>query len=254
LDCAQCPERTKFRVAFTTESPIGTDVHPECVEAVRKTVRLLEKMGFEIEEKQAPAGGRETLKNYMKIGAGESAAYFVEIEKIVGRELKRTDVENNTWFIRALGDVYTAGEYAQSSKGWDEAAFSMEEFHETYDFFVTPTTACLPHKIGAFQSKLSYEIMIAVIDAFKLWKVFKSPKMLEQSIGRNFQPVPFSSLANVTGQPAMSVPLHLSQEGLPCGVQFLAGKGREDLLFQMAALLEQSELWVDVKKNPTFSS
>ncbi|MNL77119.1 6-aminohexanoate-cyclic-dimer hydrolase [compost metagenome] len=63
---------------------------------------------------------------------------------------------------------------------------------------------------------------------------------------------PFTQLANLTGQPAMSVPLHLTPAGLPIGVQVMASKGREDLLLQLAAQLEQSELWVGMKGNPLF--
>ncbi|MNP62192.1 6-aminohexanoate-cyclic-dimer hydrolase [compost metagenome] len=63
---------------------------------------------------------------------------------------------------------------------------------------------------------------------------------------------PFTQLANLTGQPAMSVPVHMSREGLPLGVQVMAAKGREDLLLQLAAHLEQSELWVGMTGNPLF--
>jgi len=71
-------------------------------------------------------------------------------------------------------------------------------------------------------------------------------QLIEQSLGRT----PFTQLANLTGQPAMSLPIHETEEGLPSGVQFMAARGREDLLFQLATSFEQSDLWIDVHKNP----
>jgi amidase len=61
---------------------------------------------------------------------------------------------------------------------------------------------------------------------------------------------PFTQLANLTGQPAISVPVHLTAAGLPLGVQFMAPKGKEDWLLQLAAQIEQSELWIGMKGNP----
>lgn len=63
---------------------------------------------------------------------------------------------------------------------------------------------------------------------------------------------PFTQLANLTGQPAISVPLHMTPEGLPMGVQVMATKGREDWLLHLAGQLEQSDLWIGMRGNPLF--
>ena len=65
---------------------------------------------------------------------------------------------------------------------------------------------------------------------------------------------PFTQLANLTGQPAMSVPVHLSEEGLPLGVQVMAQKGEEHRLLQLAFQLEQTDLWVGMKGNSLFEN
>lgn len=71
-------------------------------------------------------------------------------------------------------------------------------------------------------------------------------------MNQSLERTPFTQLANLTGQPAMTLPMHLTKEGLPVGVQVMARRGREDLLFQLAGELEQSDLWIDVKKNPNY--
>ena len=71
-------------------------------------------------------------------------------------------------------------------------------------------------------------------------------------IFKNLERTPYTQLANLTGQPAITMPLHVTKDGLPCGVQVMARRGREDLLLQLAGQLEQSSIWVDVKNNPNY--
>jgi amidase len=73
--------------------------------------------------------------------------------------------------------------------------------------------------------------------------------IIEQVAENNLKRTPFTQLANLTGQPAMTFPFHLSKDGLPVGVQFMAAKGKEDQLYTLAGLLEQSDLWVPVQQN-----
>lgn len=248
--CIQKPLGRKLRIAFSVTSPIGAEVHSECKEAVMRTVSLLESMGHHMEEKDAPVDGRKLAKSYMTLYFGEVAASLAMLEEILGRKATMNDVEPPTWLLGLLGKVTSAEEWVLGIREWDKAAFSMEEFHETYDLYITPTTAFPPAKIGELDLKASEKRLIKVIDSLKLAGVVKKSGFIDQLIENSLKRTPFTQLANLTGQPAMSVPLHLTKDGLPTGVQFMAAKGREDLLFSMAAELERTDNWVDIKENP----
>jgi amidase len=82
--------------------------------------------------------------------------------------------------------------------------------------------------------------------------ILKKIGIVEEVAENNLKRTPFTQLANLTGQPAITIPLHLSKEGLPVGVQFMTAKGKEDLLYSFAGQLEQSDLWVPVQGNQFF--
>lgn len=126
----------------------------------------------------------------------------------------------------------------------------MEKFHDEYDFYITPTTAYHPSKIGELELSSFEKTLIKIVSGLRLGKVLK--KSVDELAYKSLERTPFTQLANLTGQPAMTLPLHLTKDGLPCGVQVMARRGREDLLLQLAGQIEQTEYWIDVKQNPNY--
>ncbi|CAH0345642.1 amidase family protein [Bacillus sp. CECT 9360] len=252
LEIVQNPTEKKYRIAFSTESPIGTEVDPECIEAVRKTAKLLESMGHTVEEKNPSVNGKRLANSYMMMYFGEVAATINDLELQLGRKVKFDDVEPTTWLLGLLGKAASAEEFVLALREWDKAAFEMETFHETYDLYMTPTTAFPPAKIGELNSRGAEKVMLDIIGKLGAGGLVKKSGMVDKIVENSLKRTPFTQLANLTGQPAMSVPLHLTANGLPCGVQFIAGRGREDLLYELAARLETLEEWIDVKRNPMF--
>ncbi|MFV8827887.1 amidase [Alkalihalobacterium sp. APHAB7] len=246
LDCVNQPVDKKLKIAFTTESPLGTEVHPECKDAVLKSVKLLEKMGHFVEEQGAPVDGRKIATGYLTMYFGEVAATLSSLEDVLGRKAKSSDVEPQTWLLGLLGRATSAEEFVLSLREWDKAAFAMEAFHETYDLYVTPTTAFPPAKIGELEPKPMEKLLINAIGSIGLGGLLKKTGMVDQIAEQSLMRTPFTQLANLTGQPAMTVPLHKTKDGLPCGVQFVAARGKEELLYQLAGELEQSDMWIDV--------
>ena len=169
---------------------------------------------------------------------------------MLGRKAKFGDVEPATWVLGLLGKATSAGEFVMSLREWDKAAFQMEAFHETYDFYLSPATAFPPAKIGELEPGGLEKWLIELAGKANAGALLKKAGIVGQLAEKSLERTPFTQLANLTGQPAMSVPLHLTEEGLPCGVQFMAGRGREDLLLRLAGKLEQSESWVELKVKP----
>ncbi|WP_040954326.1 amidase [Virgibacillus sp. SK37] len=239
-----------LRIAFTTKSPVGTPVSDEAKEAVRKTVKWLKEQGHVVEEKANNVDGIELMRNYYLMNSGEIASLANQLEKATGRMLKPEDVEIETWLLNEAGKSVTAAEYAASLAAWDQAAALMAEFHQMYDFYITPATAYAAPKVGELTHTQESQARLRE-DVQRLDK-----KGQQELIYDMFLPsltyTPFTQLANLTGQPAMSVPLHQTLDGLPLGVQVMASKGREDMLLKLAYQLEQDKLWRGLNDNPYF--
>ncbi|OLS40494.1 hypothetical protein BTR25_08270 [Bacillus sp. MRMR6] len=86
---------------------------------------------------------------------GEVAALLASLEDVLGRKVKMSDVETTTWILGLVGRATSAEEFVLSIREWDHATIVMEQFHETYDFYLTPTTAMPPAKIGELEPKSS---------------------------------------------------------------------------------------------------
>ncbi|RLQ93621.1 amidase family protein [Falsibacillus albus] len=254
LDYANIPLEHPMKIAFSFDSPLGTEVHPECREAVLKTVKMLESMGHHVEEKTPAIDGVKLANSYMMMYFGEVAAAIKSSEQVLGRKARFNDVEATTWILGLLGKSMSAEEFVLHLREWDKAAYIMEQFHETYDFYVTPTTAFPPAKIGELDPSPMQKLAINLIGKMRLGSLLKKTGIVDQLATESLMRTPFTQLANLTGQPAMSVPLHQTADGLPCGVQFMAARGSEHLLYQLAGELEESPYWLDFRENPVFQA
>jgi amidase len=242
----------RLRIAFNTRSPIDTPVHPDCVKAVELTAGLLEKLGHDVEEAQPELDGLVLAKSYFTMYFGEVAADIQDLNSFLGRKAKPSDVEALTWTLGLLGRAFSAGDFVKMIREWDKAARVMGRFHETYDIYLTPTTAYPPVKIGELQPKPAEKILITVVNTLGLGGLLKASGIVDKLAVESLSKTPFTQLANFTGQPAMSVPLYWTSEGLPCGSQFFGRFGDEATLFRLAAQLEKEQPWFD-KRPPVFA-
>lgn len=230
-------EPGRLRVGYTTQ-PADPSVltTPECVAAVERTAAWLEELGHDVEESRPEVWDDEDVNQRL---TGHFLSAFgvwtaVELERLgelVGHELTAADVEPGTWAIAEVGrsvrgvDYLAAMEFFHGlgrlmAHWWDDPA----DGGAGHDVLLTPTIPEPPPTLGQFMPTEDNPMV---------------------GLFRAAQIVPFVMPFNITGQPAMSLPLHWSDEGLPLGVQLVAAYGREDLLIRLAAQLERAHPWAD---------
>jgi len=233
----------KLKIAISTDSPIGTPVHAECKNAAMEAAKLCEKLGHHVEIDKPNIDGLALAKSYLMLYFGEVAADIQTIGIKLGRKPKLSDVEVTTWTLGLLGRTYTAGDFVMALREWNKASRAMGQFFTKYDIYLTPTIAQPPAPIGSLTPKPIEMFASKIMNILGLGGLLKASGIVDQLAVQSLSQVPFTQLANLTGIPAMSVPLHWGQDGLPYGVQFMAAFGQEALLFRLAAQLEKAKPW-----------
>lgn len=234
----------RLRIGFTTTSPLGTPVHPEAVAAVADAARLLASLGHDVEEAAPAIDGPLLARNYLHVYFGQVPAAMA---RAYAAGAKRGEFEPLTRVIETLGKSTSAATLTANLGMWNQHARALAAFHQRYDLLLTPTLAHPPVRHGAGDPPKAQQVALDVLDRTGLLGLLARSGLLASTIDKiatdSLQFVPFTQLANLTGTPAMSVPLHWTADGLPLGVQFVASFGREDQLLQLAAQLEQARPW-----------
>jgi amidase len=236
----------RLRIGFSCASPIGTDVDGEAVAAVNGAARLLQSLGHEVEEAAPEIDGAALAKAFLHIYFGQVSA-FVAHARASGAG--RDDFELLTRLTAALGNATSAGALTMQLRKWNEFARALSRFHARYDLFLTPTVAHPAIRHGQGDPSAAEEVVLNLLERTGLLALLARMGVLEGIVDKiardNLQYVPFTQLANLTGVPAMSVPLHWTSDGLPLGVQFVARMGEEAGLLQLAHQLEVARPWFD---------
>lgn len=236
-------EPGSLKIAFNTESPLGTGTHEYCKDAVLKTVKLLQDLGHKVDKVTPDIDGLKLANSYFTMYFGEIAADIKLAESVLKKKVSKKDFEITTWFFGKLGQCYSAKEFVEAMREWDIAARAMGQFHQKYDLYLTPTVAYPAAKIGELLPKSYEKVAMEILCFLNLGSLAKASGMVNQIAIQTLAKTPFTQLANFTGQPAMNVPLQWDENGMPCGVQFIAPNGDEATLFRLAAQLEKAKPW-----------
>src|SRR4051812_16825970 len=209
----------RLRIGLLATNPRG-DLHPDCETAVRAAAALLESLGHHVDEAYPAAlDDPESGRTFGVRWCTQARRALVGLGNTVGREITADDVEPLTWLMADAANSFSALDYASALYASMQYSRRMAAWwDEGWDLLLTPTLGAPPPRLG--------ELMNPNGGAAKVEAL-----------------VPYTTHFNVTGQPAISLPLHWNDEGLPIGVQLAAGFGREDVLFRAAAQLEAAQPW-----------
>ena len=211
-----------LRVAVLTSSPTASAVHPDCVAAADAAAQMCESLGHRVEVASLPVEGDAFVGDFINAWAAGNAWAMTDWERRVGRVATEDDVEPLTWALVELGRGLDSGRYLMAVQGLQRATRQIGAYFEEIDVLLTPTLGEPPAPLGTFDSP---------------------PGEPLAGLFRSAAYVPFTPPFNVTGQPAISLPLAWNDAGLPIGVQFVGRLGDEETLLALAGQLEQVELW-----------
>ena len=182
-------------------------------------------------------------KTFMTIVCAETMAGIEKSEFLMGRKAKYRDFEPSTWMLALLGKQLRAPRLSNAKFTLQYMSRLVCHFSEKFDILLTPTLALPPIKIGALQPNKKDAFIMKLLGCLNAGGLLMAVKGIEDLAQKAYTFMPYTPLFNVTGQPAMSVPLHWNDEGLPIGMQFVGRTADEATLFRLAGQLEKVKLW-----------
>jgi amidase len=224
----------KLRIALWTETVMEQDADPEVVAAARSTAKTLEGLGHAVEEPDMSVlQDIPIIEPFLVRWAAGQAQALDQLGMVGGQPIGPGDVEPLTWALAEIGRSRSAGEYLAAVGQHQAMSRIFAGIHESgFDLLLSPVMGEPPPPLGTFDDS-GHDPMAAFERAF-----------LDGC---------FTAAFNATGQPAISLPLHWSEDGLPIGVQLVAPLGREDILLRVASQLEQAVPWAD-RVAPNFAA
>ncbi|MDP9326450.1 MAG: amidase [Candidatus Dormibacteraeota bacterium] len=213
----------KMRIGWTVKPPIPVEVHPEWAAAVEDAARLCEELGHEVSPHDLDWADEETLDMFFVLWSGEFSAV---VETLARFGLDPDLLEPHNRALWEMGQKHSAADYLSARGRIHDVLKRVQESWNTYDVVLSPVMAQPPPKIG--------------------W-LFEDAETdpISPLHPRSSQLAPFTTVFNFTGQPAASLPLAWSSEGLPIGVQAIGRMGDEATLFRLSAQLEAARPWAD---------
>ncbi len=214
----------RLRIGFVTLSPTEVEVQPDCLEAIQDAAKLCESLGHELHEITLMVDPIEITQAFITVWAA-GVAWNVDMAALqTGNDPTPDKFETLTWALAEVARQQSSAQYLAAVTTLQRIGRDLTLQMQPYDVVLTPTLPQPPAELGTFASP---------------------PENPLQGLLRSADFVPFTVVCNITGTPAMSVPLFWNAAGLPIGSHFIGRFGDEATLFQFAAQLEEARPWAD---------
>lgn len=217
----QAPGR--LRIALMRQPLLAMPVDQVCLDALEDAARLCAELGHEVVEALPELDMQAAMQASGTISVTNLAERIALREAQLGRAVSANDLEPVDMEMLSWGRRVSAVDYLRAQQGLRQTGHDMARFMRGFDLILSPTMTWAPPRLGVVDMDLSLQEF--------------GPVATRSSL--------FTTLYNITGQPAMSVPLYWSAEGLPVGVMFAGRFGAERTLLRLAGQLEQARPWFD---------
>jgi len=235
----------RMRIAFSYDPGLGRSLHPENRRALEATTAVLDRLGHDVVEVRLPLAPESFIESYGSLLSADVAATLRLAQTIVGREATSDDVELPTWIVAKMGEAQSAADVASAL--WTMQTFSRQwlAWASSFDVLLTPTVGVPPLPIGSYKLSTMQRQGLRLLAALPAGALLSQRSKVVDAFAPAFEAAPYTMVANVTGQPSVSLPLHWTEDGLPMGMLFTAKIGDEAALFRLAAQLEREMSWKD---------
>jgi amidase len=234
----------RLRIALVRGPMLGHDISVEAREALESATQLLTSLGHEIVEDE-PSGVDYPAIRFalLMLFAAQIGWHLHAGNPLRGKPIRPGDVEPASLAMLTIARVLAVDELTTALAAQHDLADRFASFMTRYDVLVMPTLAAPPVRIGGLALTKSEEFQVRLLARIRSRALIR--KAAQDIAARMFDWLPYTPVFNLTGQPAMSVPLHWTADGLPMGVQFAARFGDESTLFRLAGQLERAKPWFD---------
>jgi len=234
---------SKLRIAFSEEPFFPATLHEDCQNGLEKTIKLCKELGHEVIAARPDLNYKALARSFAITYAASVALEIKKFENLISTKASRKNMELFSLYVARFGKVFTANELLECMDIFDHAKRQLATFFQDYDVLLTPTLAKPPVYTGEEAPSTFEKILMKLFTIIspKLFREF----ILEDTYNNKFRFAANTPLTNLTGNPAMSVPLYWNKNNLPIGMQFMSAIGNSGLLFSLAGQLEQANPWMD---------
>ncbi len=232
---------TPMKIAVSQQCFIETALDPQVKRALEQTVQQLKAMGHEVVWKEPKLDSERYWRDFFIVTSSNMAQTIPALEAHFGQELF-SKLEPSTKGMTLIGRTFSATEFLDAKYGWHKANLAMAELFDEFDVVLCPTVPTPAVKHGELVASKLDEYMLefqAKLNSKMVSRTGFSSQFGQMQIKRVLSKMTYTILGNMTGLPAASVPMFMSDQGLPIGMQFYAPMAQEERIFKLAAQIEK---------------
>ncbi|WP_174769837.1 amidase [Paraburkholderia hayleyella] len=232
-----------LHIAYVTDPMFATALSGDTLAALEDAAQLAASFGHHVEPVSLGIDFAQVRHAFLMLWSIDAENFVLKAQRLTGSKPVRAEFEIETWTMAHIGRKLGERSLASALEEQQRVSTRLTDLLTRYDVILCATLAAPPIKIGEMRSSLMERVQMRMVSTFPLEAFMK--KLLDEAANKAFSWAGCTEVFNLSGQPAMSVPLYWNARNLPVGVQFAGRHGDEATLFRLAAQLEAARPWFD---------